>query len=446
MDTDSAHPCRIVVVGGGAGGLELAIRLARATAAPRRARVTLVDRRSTHVWKPRLHEIAAGLLLSSEESAGYAEQAQTHGFDFVLGAVTTVDPAKRTVTVAAVDPPADDPIAERRGGELLPQRVLAYDTAVLAVGSTVDDFGTPGVGEHAYTLDDPSDAERLHRAILGQAARAKAGLQEAVNVVIVGAGTTGVELAAELRDAAGRLAQYRSLLHHGQLRVSLVEAAERPLPHSPKDVSAYARRMLDDHGVAMRFGVKAACVEAAAVALADGARLPSDVTVWASGVKAQALTQSVPGAKRGKSGRLAVDAELRVLDEAGAPIEGLYAIGDCAAPDEHGKPLGATAQAASQEAEHLARSLARQLRGRAALPFRFHYKGSLVSLGAEGAVGDVPTPRGNVFKVSGLGARLAYLALYQQHQVELFGWVRATALAAGGALRRSARPQVKLWW
>ncbi len=446
MRFDSTDPCRIVVIGGGAGGLELAIRLARATASPRRARVTLVDRRATHVWKPRLHEIAAGLLLPSEEAAGYAEQAHTHGFDFVLGAVTAIDPARREITVAAVDPPANDPIAERRGGELLPQRLLAYGTAVLAVGSTVDDFGTPGVAEHAYTLDDPAGAERLHRAVLAQAARAKAGLQEAVNVVIVGAGTTGVELAAELRDAAARLAQYRSLLHHGQLNVCLVEAAPRPLPQSSEEVSAYARRMLDAHGVAMRFGVKAACVEAAAVALADGTRLASDVTVWASGVKAQALTSAVPGAKRGKTGRLAVDAELRVLGAAGAPIAGLYAIGDCAAPDEDGKPLGATAQAASQEAEHLARSLARQLRGRKALAFHFHYKGSLVSLGAEAAVGDVPTPRGGMFKISGLGARLAYLALYQQHQVELFGWVRATALALGGALRRSARPQVKLWW
>ncbi|MBE7219144.1 MAG: FAD-dependent oxidoreductase [Caulobacteraceae bacterium] len=446
MDLDSTHPERIVVVGGGAGGLELAIRLARATAAPRRARVTLVDRRPTHVWKPRLHEIATGLLVPSEEAAGYAEQAQAHGFDFVLGEVTGIDPARREVAVAAVEPPPNDPIADRRGGAILPQRTLAYDTAVLAVGSTVNDFGTPGVGEHAYTLDDPDGAERLHRALLAQAARVKAGLQDTLKVVIVGAGTTGVELAAELRDAAGRLAQYRSLLHQGQLQVTLVEAAGRPLPQSPESVSDYARSMLGEHGVAMRFGVEASAVEADAVRLADGTRLPADIAVWASGVKAQALAGKVPDARRGKSGRLATDAELRVLDEAGAPIPHLYGIGDCAAPDEHGKPVGATAQAASQEAEHLARSLARQLRGRAALPFRFHYKGTLVSLGEEGAVGDVPTLHGGVLKISGVGARLAYLALYQQHQVELFGWPRALALAAGGALRRSARPQVKLWW
>ena len=110
------------------------------------------------------------------------------------------------------------------------------------------------------------------------------------------------------------------------------------------------------------------------------------------------------------------------------PVQGLYAIGDCAAfcLDPAGKPLGATAQAAQQQAQLLARSLARQLRGRTALPFRFRYKGTLVSLGEGEAVGDLPAPVGGGagLKISGVGAKLAYTGLYQAHLAELFGWPR----------------------
>ena len=439
---------RIVIVGGGAGGLELAIRLARLTRPGRRARVTLIDRLPTHTWKPRWHEIAVGLLIEAEEAASYAAQAQRHGFDFVLGEVERLDPTRRELSLAAMPYPADDPVAQGAGGTLLPARTLTYDQAVLAIGSTVDDFGTPGVGEHAYTLDTAAGSERLHRALLAQSARVKAGLQSVLRVVIVGAGTTGVELAAELRNAAGRLPQFRSLLQPDQLSLTLLEMADRPLPSSPPGVSAYARGMLRAHRVAMRFGAKVVRVTAGAVEVDGGDSAPADVVVWASGVKARVLAIPLQGMRLGKNGRIEVDAQLRALDADGGVVEGLHVIGDCAAaPMENGDVVPATAQAAHQQAVFLARSLARRLRGRAALEFRYRYKGTLVSLGKGRAVGDLPTPRqGGELLVSGLSAKLAYAALYEAHLAELYGVWHAGVLALSGALRRSARPAVKLFW
>ena len=439
---------RIAIIGGGAGGLELAIRLARLTRPGRRARLTLVDRHPAHIWKPRLHEIAAGLLVSAEEEASYAAQAQRHGFDFVLGEVVRLDPKRRELSLAPMPYPADDRIAHAAGGELLPARTLAYDTAVLAIGSTVDDFGTPGVGEHCYTLDTPAAAAQLHRAVLARAARVKAGLQPELRVAIVGAGTTGVELAAELRNAAGRLSQYRSLLRPDQLSLTLLEMADRALPGSPEGVSAYARHMLADHRVEMRFGAKVVQVTADAVELDGGGSAPADVVVWASGVQARKLATPLEGLRLGKAGRIDVDSKLRALNTEGHVVEGLYVMGDCAAaPVRTGGVVPATAQAAHQQAELLARSLARQLHGRPALDFRYHYKGTLVSLGEGSAVGDVPAlSGGGELRVSGLGAKLAYAGLYEAHLVELFGVWRTAALALGGALRRSAQPAVKLYW
>ena len=436
------------IVGGGAGGLELAIRLARLTRPGGRARVMLIDRRPTHIWKPRLHEIAAGLLVGAQEEAGYAAQARRHGFEFVLGEVARLDPERRELEIAPTPYPADDHVARATGDDLLPARTLTYDTAVLAIGSTVNDFGVPGVREHCYTLDSPAGAERLHRALLARAARVKAGLQPELRVAIVGAGTTGVELAAELRNAAGRLSQYRSLLGPKQLCITLLEAADRPLPGSPSAISAYAREMLSAHHVDMRFGAKVVRVDPDAVAVDGGASTPADLVVWASGVKAQQLAHPMEGLKLLKDDRIAVDPQLRILRADGRAFDSFYGLGDCAAaPLKGGGVVGATAQAAHQQAALLARSLARQLRGRAALPFTFRYKGSLVSLGEGAAVGEVPSLSGRGdLRVSGLGAKLAYAGLYEAHLAELFGVWRTVALALSGALRRSAQPAIKLYW
>lgn len=448
MDTTQREPRRILVLGGGAAGLELAIRLARRTRAFGRAQVTLVDRSRSHIWKPRWHELAVGLLVAAEEEADYAAQGLRHGFAFERGEVTALDLDRREASLAATPRPADDPVGAALAGDLLPARTLAWDQAVLAVGSTVNDFGLPGVREHAYALDTAGESSRLHTAILAQAARVHAGLQSGVRVVIVGAGTTGVELAGELRAAVERLMRYRSLIDLTQLHVTVVEGAPRPLPGAPESLSDYARRTLEARGVALRLGTKVTAVEADGVTLEGGERLGADVIVWASGVKAVGLAAHLPGVKRAKGGRVEVDATLRVLDEDGRPREGLHAVGDCcalsAAPGT--TPPPATAQVAHQQARLLSRSLARQLHGRAALEFHYHDRGTLVSLGEGGSAGELPLPGRQSWSITGLGPRLAYAALYRAHLAELFGVRGSAALAFSGLLRRSVQPSLKLPW
>lgn len=436
----------ILIVGGGAGGLELAIRLARRTGRGRRARITLVDRHDTHIWKPRYHEIAVGRLVPADEEASYAAQAKRHGFVFTLGAMTALDPEARVFDLAEVRFPDD--VKDMAGTELLPSRQLRYDQAVLALGSTVNDFGTPGVAEHCYTVDSVQSAEALHRAVRAMAERLAGGHADRVRVLIVGAGTTGVELAAGLRSSARELRAFTSLMAPDRLEVTLLEAADRPLPGVDESVSREARSMLEQHGVQMRFGAKATKVEAGALETENGERIEADIIVWASGVRGHSLAKSISGLELDKSERILVDPCLRTLVEGGGTRDTLYAMGDCASCTEPGQkqPVGATAQAAKQQSELLARSLAGVIAGKPPLPFHYRYRGTLISLGESHAVGDVPSPGKSSVRISGLPARLAYISLYRMHLVELFGWWRTAGLTIGSLIRRTALPSVKLDW
>ena len=152
---------RIVVVGGGAGGLPLATALGDKLARRGLAEVTLVDRAETHVWKPLLHEVAAGRMNAAQHDVDYLAVGYWHHFRFRQGAVDGLNRGRREVSVQAVD---DDD-----GRQILPPRTLPYDTLVFCVGSTTNDFGIPGVATHAISLDTPLDAERFHRRLLAAA-------------------------------------------------------------------------------------------------------------------------------------------------------------------------------------------------------------------------------------------------------------------------------------
>src|SRR5690606_20134684 len=187
---DAAAAHRIVIVGGGAGGLELATRLGDRYGRKGRLRVTLIDRARTHLWKPLLHEFAAGSLDIDAHDLDYLAQARWHHFSFQLGEMDGLDRTRRVVRVA--------PTRDEDGEELIPRREIPYDTLVIAVGSRTNDFGTPGAREHAISLDTAEEAESFHRQLINACIRANAQKgpirPEQLNVAIIGAGATGVEL------------------------------------------------------------------------------------------------------------------------------------------------------------------------------------------------------------------------------------------------------------
>ena len=225
------EPHRIVIVGGGAGGLELATRLGRRLGKRQRAWITLLDRERRHIWKPLLHEVASGTMDSHGEAVAYMAQARWHHFRYRIGAMDGLDRAARRILVA--------PSLDEDGNEVTPRHVIEYGTLVIAVGSVANYFNTPGAAEHAIALDTEAQAARFNRRMVNACVRANAQYEPLrpgqLHCAIVGAGATGVELAAELHKTMRDLAAYGldQIDFDKSIKLTIIEAGPRilgPLP------------------------------------------------------------------------------------------------------------------------------------------------------------------------------------------------------------------------
>jgi NADH dehydrogenase len=427
----------VVVVGGGAGGLELACKLGRKWGAER---VALVDANLFHIWKPSLHEVAAGTLDIHQEGLSYQMLAHDNGFTFVYGAMQGLDSGAHEVEVGAI---------EDAGQEVLPARRIAYRKLVIAIGSVSNDFGVPGVAEHAFSLDGPQDAERfrlrmlrlLSLADVSKPHDAAAGL----DIVIIGGGATGVELAAELREASAVHSRYgvRHLVASRDVRIRILEGAPRLLAPLAEDVSAAAARLLQQRHVDIVTSCRVVRVDASSVSDADGHVYPADLCVWAAGIKAPPLLARI-GLPTGRGGQVTVDERLRVTG-----VPDVFALGDCAScPQPDGRTVPPRAQSAHQQADYLYRllQLPESTDLGAQAPYRYRDHGSLVSIGSNNTVGSL---MGTLFKsttffVEGLFARLMYVSLHLLHHRAVMGTMRTAVLALARFLVKRATPLVKL--
>jgi NADH dehydrogenase len=431
---------RIVVVGGGAAGLELVTRLGNRLGRRARAQVTLVERARTHLWKPLLHEVAAGSLDPGEYEVNYLAQAHWHAFRYRFGAMIGLDRTAKEVHLAAT--------FDGEGRQITPPRSIGYDTLVIAIGSMTNDFGTPGVAEYAVPLETPAQAERFNRRLVNACLRAQTQDEPIrpgqLHVAIIGAGATGTELAAELHRTLREVVAYGldRIDPRRDSRVVLMEAADRVLPALPERISEATHRLLDRIGVEVHTGAKVTGVTADGLTMANGAFIASELVVWAAGVKAPEVLRDLDGLEVNRINQLVAKPTLQTTRD-----PDIFAIGDCAAcPQRNTRtPVPPRAQAAHQEASHMVGQIERRLRGEALLPFTYRDFGSLVSLGKHTTVGSL---MGFLFGrgmfIEGLFARAMYHSLRLMHERALNGSLYAVLDVLSRALSRRTGPPVKL--
>lgn len=439
---------RIVIVGGGAGGLELATSLGNKLGKSGRASIVLVDCTSVHIWKPLLHEVAAGSMDASAHQLEYAAQARWHHFVFQQGALTALDRERKTITIAAVN--------DNDGFELLPQRELAYDTLVLAIGSVTNFFKVPGAEQHAIAVDTLGQAEHFRSRMIAACMRADRHLDQRqgepvprpkLNIAIIGGGATGVELSAELRNTAEVLGAYglHQLDPKRDIHITLIEAAPRILSALPEQVSVKTEALLQKLHINVLTNEKVSEIQPLKVMTASGKILVSDLTVWAAGIQAPAVLTQL-GLAVNHLGQIKVAQTL--LSETDPDI---FAFGDCAScpwpikDKDENNTVPPRAQAAHQQAVFMVDALKRRLDGKPLQNFNYHDLGSLVSLGRFDAVGNLMGPLvGSTLFIEGFLARMLYISLYRRHMIALHGFIRTVADTLGQWLQRRTAPRVKL--
>ncbi len=443
MTTATIKPARprIVIVGGGAGGLELATRLGDQLGRRGRAQVTLVDRSRTHVWKPLLHQVAAGSMDQNDHELDYLAQARWHRFEFQLGSMLGLDRAARTVLLA----PLTD---AETGAPVLGPRSIPYDILVMAVGSQTNDFGTPGAAQFAIALDTPQEAERFRSRLLNACLRANA--QETplgpgqLHVAIIGAGATGVELSAELHNTTRELVAFGldRIDVERDLKLTIIEAAPRILPALPERLSDTILGLLGKIGVEVLTGDRVTEVTADGVRTQSGRLVPAELVVWAAGIKAPDFLANIGGLETNRMNQLVVGTNLQTTRD-----ERIFALGDCAAcpwPEKNGW-VPPRAQSAHQQASHLFKALPRLLDGVAVPAWRYRDFGSLVSLGDYSTVGSLMggITRGSVM-IEGYVAGLMYMSLYKMHELALHGFGKVFLDTIARLISRRTEPHVKL--
>jgi NADH dehydrogenase len=432
---------QIVIVGGGAGGLELATALGDKLGKRGKAQITLIDKARAHIWKPKLHEIAAGSMDINAHELDFLAQSHWHHFRYRIGEMIGLDRERQEVQVAA--------FVDEDGQQVTPRRAFRYDTLVMSVGSQSNDFGTPGVREHALRLETPTDASRFHRRLVNACIRAHAQqgplLPEQLQVAIIGAGATGVELAAELHRTTRQVIAYGldRINPERDIKLNLIEAADRVLPALSPRMSEAAQRLLVSLGVNVCTSAKVAEVLPQGVRLADGTVIPAELVVWAAGVKAPDFLKDLGGLETNRINQLLVRDTLQTTRD-----DNIFALGDCAACPwpEKGGFVPPRAQAAHQQAAHVARQIRRRLGGKRLEPYRYRDFGSLVSLSEYTAVGNMLGGGmiGGSLMIEGFFARMMYASLYKMHELALHGFPKVALDTIARLITRRTEPHVKL--
>lgn len=400
---------KIIIIGGGAGGLELATDLGDKLGKTDKAQITLIDKNSYHLWKPLLHEVATGVLDEQVDNIYYASQGQQHNFEFTQGTFTDLNRDQKQITIINHQ---DESVA------------IDYDILVIAIGSTSNDFGTPGVKEHCIFLDDQNAAIRLRETLINKFTsfcsiidNDQSNDEDKIRIAIVGGGATGVELASELPhmvEAFGACG--RNKMCSDLLDVSVIEATDRILPALPEKTAASITKTLEKQGIHVLTKTMITKTESDGFYPKEGDIIKADIMIWTAGVKAPDYLKEIAGLESSRSNQLVVKPTLQTSRD-----DNIFVIGDCAyAMQDNGHASPPTAQAAHQMAKICYENIINILDNKPLKSFKYTDNGTIISL-HDTAQGVVKIAGKSEMGVKGWFALIIHRLLYRMHQASLLG-------------------------
>lgn len=429
----------ILIIGGGAGGLELATLLGRKLGKCKKANIILVDQNLTHLWKPLWHEVAAGTLNSHEDEINYVAHAYANHFSFQLGRMNGLNRQQKKIFLA--------PVYNDEQQVVIPERALHYSILVIAVGSVSNDFNTPGVAEYCLFLDSRKQADYLQQVFLKTAIYTHNQMsqekQTALSFAIVGGGATGVELAAELHYAAQQASHYRlaDINPNQDIKITIIEAGKTILANLPEAIIKETTTQLNKYNIEVITSQRVTKVDSQGFYTASNLFIPAEIKIWAAGIKAPDFLNQLDGLETNKINQLIVKPTLQTSRD-----ENIFAFGDCAACPQINKEnlVPPRAQAAHQQAKFLVKTITRYIHKKILPEYHYYDYGSLISLSRQTAVGSLMGRALGQFTIYGQLARLAYASLYKFHQIVLFGKWRVFLITLANLLTRPFKPRLKL--
>ena len=408
---------KIIIIGGGAGGLELATNLGDKLGKTEKAQITLIDKNSYHLWKPLLHEVATGVLDEQVDNIFYASQGQQHNFEFTQGTFTSLDRDQKQITII------------NHQDETL---TIDYDILVIAIGSTSNDFGTPGVKEHCIFLDDQNAAIRLRETLINKFTsfcsiidNDQSSEEDKIRIAIVGGGATGVELASELPHMVETFGTCdRNKMCSDLLDVSVIEATDRILPALPEKTAASITKTLEKQGIHVLTKTMITKAESDGFYPKEGDTIKADIMIWTAGVKAPDYLKEIAGLESSRSNQLVVKPTLQTSRD-----DSIFVIGDSAyAMQDNGHASPPTAQAAHQMAKICYENIINILNNNPLKSFKYTDNGTIISL-HDTAQGVVKIAGKSEMNVKGWFALIIHRLLYRMHQASLLGVFKAIRFA-----------------
>lgn len=425
------HKKKIVIVGGGAGGLELIAKLTQQFNLKKDIEITLIDKQLKHLWKPLFHEIAAGTFINYHEEIDYISYAYEKGFKFFLGELIAIHRTKKCIAIH---------FQYDKSGQL----IIPYDVLFIALGSQVNDFGIPGVKKYSLLLDSLPEAEACNRRLLKYIVRSVQGELAEMHIAIVGAGATGVELAAELQYVLSKVNKYVKKVgnHFCHFQVTLIEATKRVLNGLSEKVAHSVSNYLRAKQITILTDTKIAAVKSNGLLTVDAEFIPANLVIWAAGVKGRANTIQ-HDLEVNQINQFVVRETLQTSTD-----DYIFAFGDCAScPQKNNNTtyfVPPRAQAAHQQAGFLVKSLSCLLDNKSLPSYRYKDYGSLISLSHHQVIGHLMGKLTRSLYIEGLIARLAYKFLYKQHLYALKGLKFILLNSLVDLFIKKQRPEIKL--
>ena len=427
----------IVIIGGGAAGLQIATSLGRQLGKRNQARISLIDHSLTYVWKPLLHEVAVGTVDVYEDEINYIAHAHTNFFNFQLGELHSLHRKDKSITLSIK--PKNTKV------QSIKYYTINYDILIISIGSTSNNYNIPGSDSYCHYLDSLEQARQFQKSFLEEVIAVQQLKEQSkkINVAIIGAGATGVELSAELYYAIKQIQRYQICKYYPQINISLIEASTRILSTLPKRISKLALKKLNHININVLTDEKIVSVTKEGVSTASGKFITANLKIWAAGIKGDNILNNLDGLITNNISQLLVKKTLQTtLDD------NIYALGDCAAFPIQG--VGKTfapprAQVACQQASLLTRSLIGVVKHkRPPLHYCYRDNGSIISISRQGTIGYLIKKNFIKVFIEGFIARACYVLLHKIYQVKLRGLLVVSLITLTKVIMQRIKPKLKL--